>query len=563
MSTPCTTSYFQSRDVRLLLAFLCLSTLLIGLYHEALACLASLFLLWFLWKRVRKDGGLQLPGVLPLVTAVVISLLYGISALWAVDRGMALVGFAKFLCLPLFALVLFQISPEQRSMLLHAVPLLGAGSTLFSGSLALLPAASGYVLVNGRLAGTFQYPNTFALFLLIGVILLVTVPCRPRHWLPCLTVLLAGIAFAGSRTVFVLLALTLVLLLVLVKDRQVRYVLLVSSVLLLVMTLGYALLTGNVGTIARYLTISVDSSSLQGRLLYWQDALPVILKHPFGLGYLGYSTTLGSFQTGVYSLVHVHNEVLQLLLDIGWLPCALFLYTLFRGLCSNGKSLGCKLSITVLFLHSLMDFDLQYPIIWFVLLLCLLDGMSSGKVRTVRKGVAPLCALLTCICLYFCAVSGLYYTGHDDLCAKLCPAHTQANLHLLQRAQTAEEMECYADRILTHNPTSALALSAKARAAYARGNFEQMILYKEQVLAAARYSKEEYLDYFQMLSVGYQLYLQNGDIASAEVCRQKLLTIPDRMAEVLKETSPRAWRITDKPDLSLPIEYTAFLDTLR
>lgn len=556
------TTLSKDRDAGLLSAFLCLSALLIGLYHEALTCLGSLFLLWFLWQKGRT-GGVRFSPTLPLVTAAVIALLYGVSALWAADRGMAMFGFARFLPLPLFALALQQVSPEGHAALRRAVPWLGAALALFTGLLAALPVTARFVLVNGRLAGTFQYPNTFGLFLLACVILLVAQPERPRGWIPCLALLLAGIAFTGSRTVFVLLAVTLLLLFLLVKDRAVRFVLAGAAALLVLLTAGYGLLTGDLSAWGRYLTISLESSTLQGRLLYWEDALPVILKHPLGLGYMGYAATVGSFQTGVYSLVHVHNELLQLMLDIGWLPAALLLWTVFRSLTAKDLPLACKLCTGVILLHSLMDFDLQYPVVWFVLLLCLSSAEPLPKTALLRRGVAPVCALLACLCLYLGLVSGLYYTGNTDLCARLWPGHTQANLLLLQQAETPEEMERQADRMLKYSPNSALALSAKARAAYAKGNFQQVIAFKEQAISMARYSKEEYLDYFQMLSVGYQLYLQNGDSASAEVCRQKLLSIPEQMEAVLADTSPRAWKITDKPDLSLPEEYTAFLSTLR
>ena len=91
----------------------------------------------------------------------------------------------------------------------------------------------------------------------------------------------------------------------------------------------------------------------------------------------------------------------------------------------------------------------------------------------------------------------------------------------------------------------------------------RVIEYKERAIALARYSLEEYLDYFQMLHTGYQLYLQQGDRTSAEVCRQKLLNIPQQMEAVLQGTSPRGWRIQDQPELTLPEEYQRILTELR
>ena len=71
----------------------------------------------------------------------------------------------------------------------------------------------------------------------------------------------------------------------------------------------FVAITGNQDTIGRFLTISLESSTLMGRLLYYRDVLPVILKHPFGLGYMGYYYAQGGFQTGVYATKFVHNEL--------------------------------------------------------------------------------------------------------------------------------------------------------------------------------------------------------------------------------------------------------------
>ena len=116
--------------------------------------------------------------------------------------------------------------------------------------------------------------------------------------------------------------------------------------------------------------------------------------------------------------------------------------------------------------------------------------------------------------------------------------------------------------ILSLDEHVAIANSAKARVCYARGDFTGMILYKERAIAYARYSLEEYLDYFNMLQIGFYLYNQSGDTASAEFCRQKLLSIPGMLSEVEAGTSTLAWQIRDKPNLTLPEEYVEFLAAL-
>lgn len=129
----------------------------------------------------------------------------------------------------------------------------------------------------------------------------------------------------------------------------------------------------------RFLTYSLSPGTFYGRLLYYRDALPVILKHPLGLGYLGYFETQGSFQTGVYTVMHVHNDLLQIFLDAGWLPGILCIVSFVRMLTGGAKKKGAehrlplRMIVTVIVLHSLLDFDLQFVSVVFVLLLCMAD----------------------------------------------------------------------------------------------------------------------------------------------------------------------------------------------
>lgn len=73
---------------------------------------------------------------------------------------------------------------------------------------------------------------------------------------------------------------------------------------------------------------------------------------------------------------------------------------------------------------------------------------------------------------------------------------------------------------------------------------------------------DEYMDYASMLQVGMQLYTQNGDVKSAKICRDKLLGIPDMLKAVEKSTSPLAWKLDEKPELTPPQEFTEFINKL-
>ncbi len=48
------------------------------------------------------------------------------------------------------------------------------------------------------------------------------------------------------------------------------------------------------------------------------------------------------------------------------------------------------------------------------------------------------------------------------------------------------------------------------------------------------------------------LYMENGDVESAEYCKGRLMEIPGMLDEVRQGTDKLAWKINDKPELVLP-----------
>lgn len=537
--------------------FFMLAPFLYGGFHEWVSCLYSLALIGILLWGAQREGGLRLQKHLTFFAVLTLACFYGVSAFWAVDRGMAIVGFFKFLPLPLFALALMQIGAQERREILDAAPISGGVMVALSLVLWLIPACRDALYVNGRMGGFFQYPNTFALFLLVGLILLAgREKWKLAEWL-CLPLLLAGIALSGSRTVFFLTAAVVFALCFFLKGKK-RWALCLLLAAMVAGTSLYVALTGNVAGIGRYLTSSLGSSTFLGRFLYYKDVLPVVLKHPFGLGYLGYYYQQGSFQTGVYTVQHVHNDFLQILVDVGWIPAALFVAALVLGFLRR-KGFIDRLLLAAIVAHCMFDFDLQFVSLWFLLLLAL--DWEGGKGRMLGKKMLwrTAGAVAASLCLWQGIALGLYRFGKNEAAVKVYPGCTGAWISLLSQAGDAEEMERVADEILSRNQSVSLAYSAKARAAYANGDFERMIAYKRQAIAHAKYEMEEYLDYFDMLYVGIQLYLKNGDVESAEFCRQRLMEIPDMLQEVSDGTDELAWKIRDKPDLALPEEYQGIL----
>lgn len=543
--------------------FIAIAPFCIGMAYEWTSAIACFFLLGYLWYCYRNTGRLRICNSILLVSMLVLSLSYGFSSIWAVDSGMALFGFVKFLPLPLFVFAIEQLEDIKSIHLLSYVPMSGAIMVIASWLLGIIPIIQTFFRVNNRLAGFFQYPNTFALYLIMGLIVLISDEKWNKKKVLVAAILFVGIVFTGSRTGFVLLVFMTLCYIVLLNDKKVRLGLLGALTMVVAVTGVFVLVTGNTSTAGRYLTTSLSSSTFLGRLLYFKDAFPVIAKHPLGLGYMGYYYSQGSFQTGVYSVVNVHNELLQLLLDVGWIPTALFVWAVIRGVIKGNRQTRMLILFTIL--HSMMDFNLQFLSIFFILLTAV--DSYERTIITVEKKHMPV-VVMTAISIgwvsfYFGVGSSLVYFKMYTEAVAVYPGNTDAWMKLLVEAQDVEDMERIADKILKLNPNNALANSAKARVAYSKGDFGNMIVYKQQAIKYSKYSLEEYLDYFDMLYVGYQLYLEYGDLESAEECIKCIRAIPDMIEMVLDESDPLAYKINDKPELELPDEYQEILNIFQ
>lgn len=454
---------------------------------------------------------------------------YAISCIWAVDSGLAVWGIVKYLPVPLFGVCMMQAGSQERMVLLKMIPWIGGAMTFVSYILQFVPGLKNIFSVNGRLAVFFQYPNTFACFLLIGLAVLFLSQKNRKMRLQdmlCGGLLFFGLLEAGSRTVYIMTVSVLIAVAVLCRSKRRILFMAVAVVCGMVVAGISAIILGNSGGIERLASVSVNASTLLGRLLYWKDAVLVILKHPFGLGYLGYYVSQGSFQTGVYSVRWVHNDVLQLLLDVGWIPVVLAAIAVIKALLSKRTNAMQRVVILILLVHCMVDFDLEFVFMYFVFLLCL--DWEDKNPHTLKLFSVCGCVAgggMMLFSLYIGVVSTLTYCGKNDMASAIYPWNTLSNIKLLVQAADKEEMEELADRILAQDDHIALAWDAKARVAYTNGDFGLVIAYKKQAISQAWYSLEEYTDYFEMLKIGVELYQKAGDNDSAETCLREIFSI--------------------------------------
>lgn len=531
----------------------------VGGFHEYIACALSAVLSVVLLVRLEKSRTLRFRKSPVMLGVFLLCAGYGLTCLWAIDRGMALIGFFKFLPAALYLLCLWQEEGECR--ILQLLPWVGAAMTAASVVLFFSPL-KGAVSVNGRLAGFLQYPNTYAVFCLICQLLLLKKPEKVFRDYLLMLILAAGVLLSGSRTVFVLFVLSNAAMVLLTCSKKLRLILLgilgagLGAVLLLA--------AANTQVLERYLTISLTESTFVGRLLYMLDALPLLAKYPFGMGYLGYSYVQQSIQTGVYTVTFIHNDFLQFLLDVGWIPGGLFLAAVAGWFFRKDVPVADKIIAGVLCLHSLLDFNLQYTGMF--LLLLLLMGQGKANRTWEIKGLLWLkagCTAVLMASLYLSVAVGLGHWGMCELSDFLYPFNTRNKLTMLSNAEDLYTANRLADQILAQNTHHYAAYSAKAKYACAQGDFSALIQYKNEVFRRNPFDHTEYDEYCRILIQGIEIYRRSGDMESVRICQNELLRAAQMLADNENRLSVLGRCIDDQPVTLLAGDIQYFISQME
>ena len=253
---------------------LLLCPFLFGCFFPWASALVSLVLITLLILLIRR-GLLCCTYSAPFLAAASIVLFHLGGIFWGTDHGMAPVGAVQFLPLPLFILLIEQYTPEQRLSLLRRMPYTASMMVVLSVLLSRFPLLEGWFLVAGRQSGFFQYPNTYAIYLLFALVLvLFSSPLRFGQ-LPWLILLTLGILLSGSRIVFFLLLAVFLVFLFREKSGKARLGVLIIAALTIFMFIylkytkhGYEIdVVGESEKTARYIGINVRNVIMRTMLL--------------------------------------------------------------------------------------------------------------------------------------------------------------------------------------------------------------------------------------------------------------------------------------------------------
>ena len=499
----------------------------------ALLCNGTLLtLVWISTKHIR------------LLSSPVSAMFLAVMAVGAVcnlkiglDPDASWMGMLRLCGWMLFALLVLQWPLEQRRRLLMCVPVSGAVAVAVSLLAGLNPVWRPFFYEAGRLAGPFQYANAFALFLLIGLMML---PSAWPRWLwgGIALLLLFGIVATGSRSGLILLVLWFAF--ALVRHHQACRVLPLLGIIAIA---GIALALWNDGWVfARFLKTN-SLSTVWGRLLYNKDGIRLLLQRPLGVGYLGWFYLQRMIQTGVYNVRYVHNDWLQMALDYG-LPAALALLGLV--IWRLRKGVLCPMAAVCIALHCLLDPDLEFQCLMFFWILAL-TPCTEVSARPLRYPLVPcLFAWIAMLLILPRTAADISYHFGGNLASRLSPADTEYATQQMLQASTLSQAAEQARVILDRNAFVPVAWQILAEDALSRGAYEEMATAQRQAVLLLKYDQTVYDEAMDRLQMAQQMgWDENLDL------EQKIWLL-DFCDATLDSTDSLGWALRDVPEIGFP-----------
>ena len=540
------------KENRFMPRFLIISIFTVGLFHNPAAFAAAIALCVYIAVCAAKNKELSFNINLSSVSVALISTGYLVTILWAIDSGIALFGFFRYLAVFLFMLAMMQKNAPKKDTLFSVIAYSGAAMAVLSAIFMQIKPISQYFSVAGRLAGFWQYPNSFAMLLLCGIIVLLTKEkLRVLDYIS-LAALAFGIIYSGSRIALAVAVVSVAAVVIFRRGKKTKLIAGGVFVFAVVAAVVYGLVSDNTGLFDRFISASLTESTFVGRILYVIDALPLALRYPFGMGYFGYYFTHASVQTGVYELSFVHNDFLQLVLDIGWVPALVFIAAIVKTFFKKGTSLRIRALLFAICAHSFFDFDLQFIAMMMILVLCL--DFEGGKRATAKKcggAVWAAAGVLCAVLVYFNISQSAYLLGNANMAYGMYNGDTLAAIHLLINETDVDKSLALSEDILKNNSHCAIAASAKARSSFSKGDIITAMEYKNKVLEMTPFEYEEYAEYCKILVYSIQIYTKSGDTYSADVCRQELNAVVNKLEGLEERVSELGWMIKDQPQTKL------------
>lgn len=462
---------------------------------------------------------------------------YLIAIPFSVSQGMAWVGFLRLVVWVMMYGYTLSLSKKERFFVIDALTYEAAFFSVGYSMAFVSDVVAGRENLNGRVDGLFQYANAWGVYLLCCFVWLLYRCLEENNGKAPLFAsvsLLVGIFFTGSRATLLLTLGAVIYVIVTEKENNVVKKYGKKGMILLILSFFFVNL-GMGGLLTfRLSQFTLESSSLNGRLLYWMDGLSMLLEHPFGVGRGGYLYLQPVYQTGIYTTHYVHNEYLQMALEGGVVAGFAFLFFVISVLSQKTLEKKQKVILWILAIHMVVDFDTPF---FFLLCFLTLVGAEEGVIKKVeKKGTAyGFLGILMAVFSFFTLVYQQSYLGNHSLAYGLYPYDLSLAENQLLTCDNPKEV---AEQIRETTDLSLLMWDYYSK----YGSEEERIRGNYAYLELQKYNKESYQNLINQLNQ----YKADYPELVVELAEKSLLLLE----ETIEKTSPFAYRIYDAVDFS-------------
>jgi tetratricopeptide (TPR) repeat protein len=518
-------------------------------YHEVffvtILMLLILICLVFLHKKLVIYKSIN-----TLIIGFIVLLYFGTSS-YAVDSGMALLGSLKMLAVFILYLLYAQIYSEtlKEKALVTLAYSCGAISIL-----SIMAYFTGfyydYLVQNERLGGSFQYANTFGLFCLINLVILIRK--KTRHIVDYILMIsiTCGLMLTFSRSI-IFLALVTILTIIIIQYKHKKKFVAVGIFLIALGVFGGIVYQGDLVKSALRLKEVFNAGEWQIRLLYYTDGLKILKAFPFGTGYLGYYYVQRFFQTGsTYYIKYIHSSLYQITLDISIVGGLLFLGLFAVNILNRRLDKLSKVMLLVILIHSLIDFDFEFSLMYFIVFLIIgFDDHQSLYISYKKGWQMAVLTVVTLIYSYMFTATFLMYNNQYEKAYALYPLYTDAKIKKVtnDHKYTIEDFRL-CEELTNSNEYLVEAFAYQRDYYYNSGDYEKAMETAEKVMQLNPINIKHVEHYSDILLAYTKWQVSNGLYEEANITNDKVLGLPEYLTELAKNRNTD-YNVIHKPNL--------------
>jgi hypothetical protein len=198
------------------------------------------------------------------------------------------------------------------------------------------------------------------------------------------------------------------------------------------------------------------------------------------------------------------------------------------------------------------DFDLQYMVIAWIMLLCMDFTAGECRVPELRSAVVSACAAVIFLLGAWIGTADLLRkAGQYELSNAIYPWEMETEEYAMVLSEDPEVICAHASHILKEFDQAGVCYDALALVDESRGDYLEMIQNKRLAVQYQKYTMDRYDEYIAMLDEAATKFESDGDTENYEICVSYMEEVVERLESLEEETNPLTYQTVDAPDFQL------------